>query len=36
MLSVLKDAETGQRGFATGDEVFLEPYNGAKAEAILY
>jgi len=27
LLSHLKDAETGQRGFAlTGDEVFLEPY----------
>jgi signal transduction histidine kinase/AmiR/NasT family two-component response regulator len=27
LLSELKDAETGQRGFAlTGDEVFLEPY----------
>ena len=36
VLSVLKDAETGQRGFLlTGEEVFLEPYNGAKAEAVL-
>jgi CHASE3 domain sensor protein len=27
LLSELKDAETGQRGFAlTGDEAFLEPY----------
>lgn len=30
VLSVLKDAETGQRGFLlTGDERFLEPYRGA-------
>ena len=30
MLSTLKDAETGQRGFLlTGEEKFLEPYNGA-------
>ena len=30
VLSVLKDAETGQRGFViTGDESFLEPYTGA-------
>ena len=36
VLSVLKDAETGQRGFLlTGDEVFLDPYKGAKAEAVL-
>ena len=36
VLSTLKDAETGQRGFLlTGEEAFLEPYNGAKAEAIL-
>ncbi len=27
VLSLLKDAETGQRGFViTGDEAFLEPY----------
>jgi signal transduction histidine kinase/DNA-binding response OmpR family regulator/CHASE3 domain sensor protein/HAMP domain-containing protein len=36
VLSTLKDAETGQRGFLlTGEEAFLEPYNGAKAEAVL-
>ncbi|MCU1279834.1 MAG: histidine kinase [bacterium] len=30
VLSLLKDAETGQRGFViTGDEGFLEPYHGA-------
>ncbi len=30
VLSTLKDAETGQRGFLlTGKESFLEPYNGA-------
>jgi len=30
VLSTLKDAETGQRGFLlTGEEKFLEPYNGA-------
>lgn len=30
VLSLLKDAETGQRGFAiTGDESFLEPYQSA-------
>ncbi|GAB4093039.1 response regulator [Flaviaesturariibacter terrae] len=30
VISTLKDAETGQRGFLlTGDEQFLEPYNGA-------
>ncbi|WP_207532901.1 response regulator [Desertivirga arenae] len=35
-ISILKDAETGQRGFLlTGIEEFLDPYNGAydKAEA---
>jgi diguanylate cyclase (GGDEF)-like protein/PAS domain S-box-containing protein len=32
-LSLLKDAETGQRGFLlTGDESFLEPYNAAVAD----
>jgi CHASE3 domain sensor protein len=31
LLSVLKDAETGQRGFViTGDPDFLKPYNDAK------
>jgi methyl-accepting chemotaxis protein len=30
VLSVLKDAETGQRGFViTGDEAYLEPYRAA-------
>lgn len=30
MLSLLKDAETGQRGYIiTGDQPFLEPYNNA-------
>ncbi|QNK62860.1 response regulator [Pedobacter sp. PAMC26386] len=36
VISTLKDAETGQRGYLlTGEDAFLEPYNGAKAEAIL-
>ncbi len=31
ILSRMKDAETGQRGYLlAGDPVFLEPYNGAK------
>jgi len=30
LLSTVKDAETGQRGFVlTGDETYLEPYNSA-------
>ena len=30
LLSIMKDAETGQRGFViTGDEKYLEPYNSA-------
>lgn len=30
VISAVKDAETGQRGYLlTGDNVFLEPYNGA-------
>ena len=34
IISTLKDAETGQRGFLlTGQEVFLEPYFGAKQNA---
>jgi CHASE3 domain sensor protein len=34
-LSVLKDAETGQRGFLlTGDERFLKPYLGAYDSAL--
>jgi methyl-accepting chemotaxis protein len=33
VLSLLKDAETGQRGFViTGDEAFLEPYTSAASE----
>ena len=33
LLSLMKDAETGQRGFViTGDETFLEPYNKATPE----
>jgi methyl-accepting chemotaxis protein len=32
VLSLLKDAETGQRGFViTGDQAFLEPYTAATA-----
>ena len=35
VLSTLKDAETGQRGYLlTGDRVFLEPYTGAKDQAL--
>jgi len=35
VISTLKDAETGQRGYLlTGDEVFLEPYRGAREAAI--
>ncbi|MCX2478333.1 CHASE3 domain-containing protein [Pedobacter sp. MC2016-15] len=31
LMSTMKDAETGQRGYLlTGDEAFLEPYNGSK------
>lgn len=33
ILSVVKDAEAGQRGYRlTGDTVFLEPYNGAEKQ----
>src|SRR5580692_9992239 len=33
-ISTMKDAETGQRGFLlTGDEVFLQPYNGSYEKA---
>lgn len=33
LLSLLKDAETGQRGFIiTGDEVYLDPYEAAKIQ----
>jgi signal transduction histidine kinase/DNA-binding response OmpR family regulator/CHASE3 domain sensor protein/HAMP domain-containing protein len=35
VISILKDAETGQRGFLiTGEDAFLEPYNGALAKAV--
>ena len=34
LLSVLKDAETGQRGFViTGDEAYLEPYVKARTRS---
>lgn len=36
-LSVIKDAETGQRGYLlTGDKSYLEPYNQATAEIDRY
>ncbi len=35
VISVLKDGETGQRGYLlTGRPEFLEPYNGARDEAL--
>ncbi len=35
VLSVLKDAETGQRGFIlTGEDHYLEPYNAANQEIL--
>ncbi|WP_316840926.1 response regulator [Pedobacter gandavensis] len=35
IISTLKDAETGQRGYLlTGESVFLDPYSGAKQRAI--
>lgn len=35
VISALKDAETGQRGYLlTGENDFLEPYNGAKQRAL--
>ena len=35
VISSLKDAETGQRGFLlTGKDDFLEPFNGATGEAV--
>lgn len=35
LISRMKDAETGQRGFLlTGEDTFLEPNNGAKVEVI--
>ncbi|RYE47777.1 MAG: hypothetical protein EOP48_21340 [Sphingobacteriales bacterium] len=37
LISRMKDAETGQRGFLlSGDETFLDPYNGARADIIEY
>ncbi len=36
IISTLKDAETGQRGYLlTGDQIFLEPYRGAKSQAVV-
>jgi signal transduction histidine kinase/DNA-binding response OmpR family regulator/CHASE3 domain sensor protein len=36
IISTLKDAETGQRGFLlSGEEVFLQPYTGSKQKALL-
>lgn len=35
VISTMKDAETGQRGFLlTGDVSFLEPYNGASEKSL--
>jgi methyl-accepting chemotaxis protein len=35
VLSLLKDAESGQRGYViTGDEAFLEPYHTGSSEAL--
>ncbi|TKC04996.1 response regulator [Pedobacter frigoris] len=35
IISTLKDAETGQRGYLlTGENTFLEPYQGAKEKAL--
>lgn len=37
VISRLKDAETGQRGYLlTGDDVFLEPYNGSRDDVLAY
>ncbi|NCD71098.1 response regulator [Mucilaginibacter agri] len=37
VISTMKDAETGQRGFLlSGREEFLAPYNGAYEKALLY
>jgi signal transduction histidine kinase/DNA-binding response OmpR family regulator/CHASE3 domain sensor protein/HAMP domain-containing protein len=36
IISTLKDAETGQRGYLlTGNKVFLKPFNGAQEKIIL-
>jgi signal transduction histidine kinase/DNA-binding response OmpR family regulator/CHASE3 domain sensor protein len=35
VISTLKDAETGQRGYLiTGDDTYLEPYKGAREKAL--
>jgi len=35
LISVMKDAETGQRGYLlTGNDVFLEPYKGSKSKVM--
>jgi len=35
IISTLKDAETGQRGYLlTGDDIFLQPYIGARKAAV--
>lgn len=37
IISRLKDAETGQRGYLlTGDPVFLEPYSGSKEDVLQF
>lgn len=37
IISRIKDAETGQRGFLlTGDPVFLDPYKGSKDDVMAY
>lgn len=37
LISTMKDAETGQRGYLlTGDETFLEPYTGSKEKVMGY
>lgn len=37
LMSRMKDAETGQRGYLlTGDDVFLEPYTGAKNDVTVF
>ena len=37
IISTMKDAETGQRGYLlTGNKEFLEPYNGAYQKALNY
>jgi len=34
-ISIMKDAETGQRGYLlTDNDVFLEPYNGSYKKAV--